>query len=94
MSDEATIEDDTEVEQELPSSRPETKTGLLPWSYIFQILAKQWTIFLVLSIAIAIFLYVNARRRRNKKETSSAIRHDHTQGGSKGISRKSPNKQE
>jgi hypothetical protein len=34
--EEATIEDEPEVEQQ-HSSRPETKTGLLPWSYIFQI---------------------------------------------------------
>jgi hypothetical protein len=37
MSDEATIEDEPEVEQETHSSRPETKTGLLPWSYILEI---------------------------------------------------------
>jgi hypothetical protein len=37
MSDDATIEDEAEVEQQTSSSRPETKTGLLPWSYILEI---------------------------------------------------------
>ncbi len=113
MSDDATIEDEVEIEDELSSSRPETKTGLLPWSFIFEIgksiyflddfcilirsffylVAKQWAVFLIISITIAIFLYVNGPRRQNKKETSSAIRHDHIQGGSKGISRKSPKRE-
>ena len=33
------------------------------------------------------YLYMNARQRRNKKQTSSGIRRDHIQGGA---SRKSP----
>jgi len=37
MSEEATIEDEPEVEQPTHSSRPETNTGLLKWSYIFEI---------------------------------------------------------
>jgi hypothetical protein len=37
MSDDATIEDEAEVEQQTSSSRPETKTGLLTWSYILEI---------------------------------------------------------
>jgi len=37
MSEDATIEDEAEVEQQQSSSRPETKTGLLPWSYILEI---------------------------------------------------------
>lgn len=36
MADEATIEDEPEVEEPYGSSRPETKTGLLPWSFIFE----------------------------------------------------------
>ncbi|CAF1290653.1 unnamed protein product [Rotaria sp. Silwood1] len=94
MSDEATIEEESEDEQQLPSSRPQTKEGLLPWSFIFQFLMKQWAVFLFLSIAIAVFLYISARKRRNKKQTSSAIRRDHIQGGNKRGSRKSPNKRE
>ena len=35
--EEATIEDEPELEQADRSSRPETSTGLLPWSYILQI---------------------------------------------------------
>jgi len=54
---------------------------------------KQWAIFLILSIAIGVFLYVNRSRQRSKKETSSAIRHDHLQGGNKGITRKSPKRE-
>ncbi|CAF2968644.1 unnamed protein product [Rotaria sp. Silwood2] len=92
MSEEATIEDESEDEQQIPSSRPQTEQGLLQWSFIFQILMKQWVIFLLLSIAIAIFLYLNARQRRNKKQISSTIRHDHVQGGNKEISRKTQNK--
>ena len=53
-------------------------------------MTKQWAMFLILSLAIAVFLYVSAQKRRNKKETSSAIRHDNVQGGPKGISRKPP----
>ncbi|CAF1069350.1 unnamed protein product [Rotaria sordida] len=85
MSDEAVIEDEPEDEQQLPSSRPQTETGLLTWSYAFQLLTKQWAIFLLLSIGIALFLYVSAqRRRRNKQDkTGSQIRHDHIQGGNK-----------
>ncbi|CAF4384739.1 unnamed protein product, partial [Rotaria sordida] len=49
MSDEAIIEDEPEDEQQLPSSRPQTETGLLTWSYAFQLLTKQWAIFLLLS---------------------------------------------
>ncbi len=56
-------------------------------------MSKEWAMFFILSIAIAIFLYVSARQRRNTKETSSAIRHDHVQGGNKGISRKSPKRE-
>ena len=37
MSEEATIEEEAEAEQTTPSSRPETSTGLLKWSYIFEI---------------------------------------------------------
>jgi hypothetical protein len=37
MSDEATIEDEVDVEEQTHSSRPQTKTGLLPWAYIFEI---------------------------------------------------------
>ncbi len=55
-------------------------------------MTKQWAIFLIVSIAIAVFLYVNGHRR-TKKESSSAIRHDHIQGGSKGTSRKSPKRE-
>ena len=36
MSDDATIEDEPEIEQATRSSRPETDTGLLKWSYIFE----------------------------------------------------------
>jgi hypothetical protein len=45
MSEEATIED--EAEEELASSRPQTKTGLLPWSYIFEI-CKSIVVFFLL----------------------------------------------
>lgn len=44
--------------------------------------------FLIFSIAIATFLYIN--QRRAKKELKSAIRQD----GSKDISRKSPKRRE
>ena len=36
MSEDATIEDEPELEQSGHSSRPETKSGLLPWSYILE----------------------------------------------------------
>jgi hypothetical protein len=62
-------------------------------SFEFNLVSKEWAMFFILSIAIAIFLYVSARQRRNTKETSSAIRHDHVQGGNKGISRKSPKRE-
>jgi hypothetical protein len=107
MSDEATIEDEQEDEHPSHSARPETKTGLLPWSYIiemgksffylvilfyfeFNLVSKQWAMFLIVSIAIGIFLYINGRRQQDKKSSSSAIRHDNVQGGSKGVARKSP----
>lgn len=108
MSDEATIEDEPEVEQQLPSSLPQTKTGLLPWSYIleagnsndcdplcgsslqFDLVTKQWAIFLAVSIAIAVFLYISAQRRRSKKSARSTIGRDHVQGGSKRVPQKLP----
>jgi len=109
MSEDATIEDEAEAEEQGFSSQPQTKTGLLPWSYIFEIgkyiflfvywnfdvylVTKQWAMFLIVSIAIAVFLYVNAHQQRSKKENSSAIRRDHIQGGSKGVSRKSPKRE-
>ncbi len=110
MADEATIEDEPEVEHSSPSSRPETKTGLLTWSYIFEmgkpfflfviwfyfqfnLASKKWAIFLILSIAIGVYLYINGRRGRDKKDKSSAIRHDHIQPGSKGVSRQSPKRE-
>ena len=37
MSDEATIEDEVEVEESTGTSGPQTKTGLLPWSFILEI---------------------------------------------------------
>ena len=37
MSEDATIEDDVEAEQQSITSKPQTSTGLLPWSYIFEI---------------------------------------------------------
>jgi hypothetical protein len=37
MSEDATIEDEAEAEEQGFSSQPQTKTGLLPWSYIFEI---------------------------------------------------------
>ncbi|CAF1290706.1 unnamed protein product [Rotaria magnacalcarata] len=79
MFEDATIED----EQDLQSSRSQIET-----------VTKRWAIFLLLSIAIIIFLYINAQRRRNKKEIKSAIRRDHVQSGNKTISRKLPNKRD
>jgi hypothetical protein len=37
MSEDATIEDDAEAEQQSATTGPQTNTGLLPWSYIFEI---------------------------------------------------------
>jgi hypothetical protein len=37
MSDDATIEDEPEIERPSYGNRPETNTGLLKWSYIFEI---------------------------------------------------------
>lgn len=37
MSEDATIEDDAEAEQQSATSQTQTTTGLLPWSYIFEI---------------------------------------------------------
>jgi hypothetical protein len=37
MSEDATIEDDAEAEQLSATSQTQTTTGLLPWSYIFEI---------------------------------------------------------
>ncbi|CAF3079045.1 unnamed protein product [Rotaria socialis] len=85
MSEDSTIEDELEDEQDLHSSRSQIGT-----------VTKQWAIFLLLLIAIIISLYINAqrRRRRNKKEIKSGIRRDHVQSGNKTISLKSPNKRD
>lgn len=37
--------------------------------------------FLIVSLAIGIYLYVNGRRQTSEKRSSSAIRNDHIQGG-------------
>ncbi|CAF1332899.1 unnamed protein product [Adineta steineri] len=79
MSDEATIEEEADAEHPSTTSRPETDTGLLKWSYIFEIVAKQWTVFLVLSIGIAVFLYMSRKKRTVRKDLSSAIKRDHAQ---------------
>ena len=115
--EEATIEDEPDVEQTDRSSRPETSTGLLPWSYIFQIgissqsfvvtslhfvcshsilVSQQWAVFLIISLAVAAFLYISARQQRMEKRTTSSIRNDHIQSGNSGqaISRKSTNKRD
>jgi hypothetical protein len=55
----------------------------------FNLVSQQWVVFILLSIAIAVYLYINGRRREKKNDASSAIRRDNIQGGSKG---KSPNK--
>jgi len=36
MSEDATIEDEVEFEQPTTSSRPQTDSGLLKWSYIIE----------------------------------------------------------
>ncbi len=63
------------------------------WNFDVYLVTKQWAIFLIVSIAIGVFLYLSAHRQGSKKETSSAIRRDHIQGGSKGVSRKSPKRE-
>jgi len=74
--DDVTIEDEVEFEHDLSSS-PKTETSVFQWSSIFQIITQQWTIFLLLSIGVAIFLYINEQRKRNK---SVAIDRDHLNG--------------
>ncbi|CAF0856604.1 unnamed protein product [Adineta ricciae] len=92
MSDDATIEDEPEIEQATRSSRPETDTGLLKWSYIFEMAAKNWLMFLAFSLAVAIFLYLS--RKRQRKSVTAALRGDYVPGSSKSGSRSTPNKRD
>ena len=62
--------------------------------FLMNLVTKQWVAFLLISIGIAVFLYVSRQRRRNTESIGSAIRHDHVQGGSKGASRPSPKKRD
>jgi len=74
MSEDATIEDEVEFEQPTTSSRPQTDSGLLKWSYIIEYAAKQWVLFLIFSIAVAVFLYLSAKQRRNEKKSRPSLK--------------------
>jgi hypothetical protein len=58
------------------------------------LVTKQWVAFLLVSIAIAVFLYMSRQRRSSTKGFSSAVRGDHIQGGSKGTSKSTSYKRE
>lgn len=62
MSDEATIEDEADAEQpSTASSRPETKTGLLPWSYIFEMGKFNLLFFFILNYFFLLLLFSNEK---------------------------------
>ncbi|UJR07545.1 hypothetical protein I4U23_011833 [Adineta vaga] len=92
MSDDATIEDDDDVARATASSRPETNSGLLKWSYIFEIATKDWFMFLAFSIAIAVFLYMSRQRRH--KSVGAALRGEYVPGESKKGSKSTSNKRD
>lgn len=90
MSEEATIEEEADYEQPSTTTRPQTETGLLKWSYIIEYATKQWVMFLIFSIVVGVFLYVSAKKQRRKdNQGRESIRQDHIQGGTQGVSRRS-----
>jgi hypothetical protein len=103
--EEATIEDEPELEQTDRSSRPETSTGLLPWSYILQIGISSYSL---VGTSLHLLTFDSSQPTMGglphhftgtsyfSLRQCSSTTNDHIQSGNNGqaISRKSTNKRD
>ncbi|CAF4624595.1 unnamed protein product [Rotaria socialis] len=79
IMDDVTIEDDLELSQDL-SSQTKSQHNFLKSFSIVEILTQPWTILLLLSMVVVVFIYVkrNQRRNRNLLGARDYIRHDNS----------------